>query len=570
MTNLSTCYLRAVSSPTDENLPKKLDSSIRREFNLLPMSDARISFGDVAIGARFLWKLPSFLRHPITLEEAKATLRHRLENREADFLFLAKHAIFQNPGSPYRQLLKLAGCEYGDLEKLARQDGVEGALKRLFRHGVYLTVDEFKGRQPIARGNTTIGLEPGQLRNPLSAVHVQTRSGASRSRGTPIILDLEDIRNNSVNTGLVLNARGGFGWAHADWAVPGGAIMFELLGSSTFGISKVRWFSQIDMAEPSIHPRYRWSARFMRWGSLLAGVPIPRPEHVPLDDPSPIIHWMEGTLQNGGTPHLRTSSSSAVRLCLFALRNGISLSSVHFTTGAEPITSSRLEIVRRTGAQPFPHYGSQDCGPIAQGCLTPKYSDDLHLFHDLHALIQPDRDADVRALPSNGLLMSSLRPRSRLILLNVSLGDQAIVEQRQCGCSLEQLGWTTHIHTIRSYEKLTALGMTFLDRDIIRVLEEVLPRRFGGAPTDYQLLEEEDKDGNPRLKLLVDPSVISLDQNEVRDAFLDAIGAGSGAERVMGLLWRDARILTVERRHPLTTPAGKILHLHVARTKGDA
>jgi hypothetical protein len=52
----------------------------------------------------------------------------------------------------------------------------------------------------------------------------------------------------------------------------------------------------------------------------------------------------------------------------------------------------------------------------------------------------------------------------------------------------------------------------------------------------------------------------------VAEAFLAAIGAGRGAEQVMGLAWRDAGLLRVERRAPLATVSGKILHLHaVAR-----
>jgi hypothetical protein len=34
----------------------------------------------------------------------------------------------------------------------------------------------------------------------------------------------------------------------------------------------------------------------------------------------------------------------------------------------------------------------------------------------------------------------------------------------------------------------------------------------------------------------------------------------------MGLHWRHANYLGVERRVPLTTPSAKILHLHVQRT----
>jgi len=31
-------------------------------------------------------------------------------------------------------------------------------------------------------------------------------------------------------------------------------------------------------------------------------------------------------------------------------------------------------------------------------------------------------------------------------------------------------GWDTHIHSIRSPEKLTAGGMSFLDTDVVRVI----------------------------------------------------------------------------------------------------
>jgi hypothetical protein len=145
------------------------------------------------------------------------------------------------------------------------------------------------------------------------------------------------------------------------------------------------------------------------------------------------------------------------------------------------------------------------------------------------------------------------------------MGDQGTLAPSACGCPLEQLGWTTHLSGVRSREKLTAGGMTFYDADVVRVLEHLLPARFGGGPTDYQLLEDEADSGEPVVRLLVNPTVGPLDGDRVGETFLEAIAPGSGAERIMGTVWRDGRILRVERRAPLTAASGKILHLHVAR-----
>ena len=535
-------------------------------MRMIPSRGSLVAFDDVAIGVRFFYRLPSFLRHPLSVEEARATLRRRLEHREADFLGLVRQAIYDHPGSLYRQLLNLAGCEYVDLERLVRQDGVEGALHSLFRHGVYLTVDEFKGRRPTIRGNVTISVDPGRFRNPYSASHVPARTSGSRGYGSLVLMDLAFIRDRAVNTGLVVDAQGGANWLHADWGVPGAATIAYLLELSSFGAPPVRWFSQVDPAAPGLQPAYRWSGRVMRWESLLAGVPLPRPQYVPLDDPLPIARWMEELLRTGRTPMLHTFPSSAVRVCLVASDVGVDLRGAQFMLSGEPTTAARLRVVRQAGADALPRYASTECGPIGYGCLAPEAPDDTHLLDDLHALIQPGPGSTVSGLPPTALLISSLRRTAPLILLNVALGDQAVFVRRPCGCPLERLGLATHLHTIRSYEKLTSGGMTFLDTDVIRVLEEVLPARFGGTPTDYQLLEDEADDGSPRLRLLVHPAVGPLDADAVAKAFLAEISAGSGVERVMGLLWRDAGFLRVERRAPLATGSGKILHLHLERT----
>jgi hypothetical protein len=145
------------------------------------------------------------------------------------------------------------------------------------------------------------------------------------------------------------------------------------------------------------------------------------------------------------------------------------------------------------------------------------------------------------------------------------MGDRAIVASGACNCPVETLGWSRRLHTVRSYEKLTVGGMTVLDSDVIRLLEEVLPARFGGAPTHYQLVEDHVGGRGPRLRLVVAPAVGPVDEMKVVDAFLEAVSAGSDTAAVMASAWREAGEVRVERRAPFVTDSGKILHLHAAR-----
>jgi hypothetical protein len=61
-------------------------------------------------------------------------LRERLERRETSFLALVRAAVYRVQASPYRALLDHAGCQYGDLERLVRRDGVDATLRELFAH----------------------------------------------------------------------------------------------------------------------------------------------------------------------------------------------------------------------------------------------------------------------------------------------------------------------------------------------------------------------------------------------------------------------------------------------------
>jgi hypothetical protein len=519
---------------------------------------------DAGAGARFLWRAPAFLRRPIARDEAQAGLRRRREGRERGFLELARRAVYGNTASPYRALLDHAGCELGDLEGLVQQDGVESALRALFRAGVYLTVDEFKGRRPIVRGHLSHRVDPAGFQNPRSSGHVPARSGASRSTGTAVLMDLDFIREGAEDTRLLFDAWGGIEWTRAVWQVPGSGAIARLLEYAAFGAPPVRWFSQVDPGEPGIHPRYRWSARLLRAAGWAAGRDFPRPEHVSVDAPLPIGRWMTTVLAEGNVPHVHCYVSSATRLCHVARTAGVDLRGGRFMVVGEPLTVAQRGAIETTGASVVARYGIVECGVVGFGCLAAREPDEVHVVDDLHAVVQPEGDGG-QALSSRSLLLSSLRPAAPLVLLNVSMGDEAIADSRTCGCPVEAIGWSRRLHTIRSYEKLTVGGMTVLDSEVIRLLEEVLPRRFGGAPTHYQLVEDHVGGPVPRLRLLVAPAVGPVDEAKVADAFLAAVSAGSDVAAVMVSAWRDAGALTIERRAPFVTGSGKILHLHVPR-----
>ena len=523
--------------------------------SFLKISERFTAQQSLATGFRFLTHLPAYLNNPLTISEARKILDQRLERREEDFLQLLRIAVIENPVSPYRELLSHAGCEYGDVCLMVEQEGLEGALEKLFHAGVYLTTDEYKGRRPAVRGSATINVDPELLRNPMVVPQFYARTSGSRGAATPVPFNMDGTRDHAVNMALSLAARGGANWRKAIWELSG---IGPLLWYSVFGGPVDRWFTKVDPKTAGISRWHPWKVRAMTTTGRLCGVSMPSTEHVPVDAPLPIVQWMEQTLKEGEIPHLWTSTSAAVRLCQAAEQAGTMLEGAQLTVTGEPVTEARLAAIQRVGANAVPDYGCVDSGgSISCACLSPEAPDDVHVFSDLNAVIQ----ADAPPFPGDALLLTSIRPSVPFVFLNVSMGDCASLNTRRCGCAVEALGWSTHLHTIRSFEKLTIGGMTFMDTDVVQILDEKLPHRFGGGPSDYQVAEEFAQDGHPRLRLLVHPRVGPLDPATVSDVFLDELGAGSEANRLMVCQLRDEQFLEVERKAPYMTSSGKILHL---------
>ena len=235
--------------------------------------------GAAASGIALAARLPGYFRRPITREEALAVMRRRYELREQTFLAIARQAIYANADSPYRRLLDLAACRYEDLEKLVLREGLDRALAVLFREGVYLTVDEFKGRRPVVRRGISFPVDPRRLRSPGARADILASTSGSRGARTVTGFDLTFVRDCAINTFLFLDARGGSRWVHADWEGPGGGAAFRLLKFSTSGTPVGAWFTR--------NRRETWrqaseiNAEFMRLGGRLGGIPFPPATWVP-------------------------------------------------------------------------------------------------------------------------------------------------------------------------------------------------------------------------------------------------------------------------------------------------
>ena len=208
---------------------------------------------------------------------------------------------------------------------------------------------------------------------------------------------------------------------------------------------------------------------------------------------------------------------------------------------------------------PWRSYGA---GRVGIGCAGPgRLSiDDVHVLTGKVAIfLRPTADGivDVPAL-----VLTSLDPTTPKLMLNVESGDTGVLVEHDCGCAVGAAGYRLHLHTIRSYDKLTIEGTNFFGGELMRLVEDVLPARFGGSPTDYQFVEDE-QDGLPRVRLFVSPRVGAVDDRAILEQALGGLAEGPGYRQMMAGIWRDGVTLTVERSEPFHTATAKIPALHV-------
>jgi hypothetical protein len=518
---------------------------------------------------RFLRGMRGFLRDTVTPGAARAAVMQRLAEREATLIRVAERGFFGAPRSPYRELFRVAGCDFGDFRRLVLDQGVEDALRALRAAGVYFSFEEFKGRTPVVRDGRELVVRPADFDNPWLSHYLHRTTSGTTGLGTRVSTDLDHLALEAEHRLLCLDAHGVLDAPFALWRppLPAGSGINSVLRGARIGRPPVKWFTPFQPAEFRPPLRHRLANRVIIEVGRALGAALPGPEPVPLDQAVRIARWMAESRDASGKALLNTTVSGGMRVGLAAREAGLDLSGAVFMVAGEPASPAKVRGMRASGATHFTDYGMAEAGRLGSGCGHARDENDVHVMLDAYAVITWPREVAIAGETLDSFHITHLHPAASKLLLNVEFDDYGMVEERSCGCPLEALGLRVHLREIRSFGKLTGEGVSLVGSEMVHVLEDVLPARFGGSALDYQIVEEEDAAGLTRLTLRVSPRVPLADEGAVLDALHQALARESLAGDVARAFWRQAGTLRLERAEPRVSARGKQLSLHSTRRR---
>jgi len=520
--------------------------------------------------ARFPLALRRFLQRTVTLDEARRTVRDRMQTRDARFLRIVERGIYAHPHSPYLRLLTHAGCEMGDLRALVTRMGVDGALQALRAQGVYVTFDELRGRKPIVRNGLTLAVTPRDFDNPLARRDFAITTGGSSGLAMGVNQNLDLLADETPFRRLMLEAHGMFGYPIVLWGhVLPGASMRGLFMYARMGLRVDTWFAPRPWRDSTHWMKYGLAATYMIACLRAAGTGVPFPRVVTLDRAEVVARHVRRLLDGHSRCLLFSGVSTALRVCLAAKDLGFDLAGCSLLVAGEPVTTAKARQMGEVGATVIPTYGVVEAGMVGYGCAKPADVTDVHLQSDALALFTHPHRIEPSGVTVPAFNVTTLLDTASKLLLNVQIDDYGDVEERACGCELDAAGYHTHVRQIRSYSKLVGEGITLMGDEIVPILEEVLPARFGGSSLDYQLVEEEDDRGFTRLHLAISPRVSIRNEQEVIDVMHDALRRSSPAGDLVRSVWQAAGAIQITRQEPMVTATGKVLPLHIPRRSAE-
>lgn len=529
---------------------------------------------------RFVGGLDKYLRNRLEPQEAirrsRALLKERIARRSENFLNIIQRGVFEYSKSPYLKLLEPKKISFSDVKKWVESDGIEPSLKRLQQEGIYFTVDEFKGKSEVRRNGASFRCSENMFDNPFLSTAYEVRSGATRSAGTRVRIDFDYLVQRSLYDAFLLNMHESLTSPIANWfpLFPGAPGINSSLRFTYMGNPPKKWFSQVDKAQVKVNWEKTWGTNLIFWMSRLHGVRLAKPEYVNLNHAHKVAQWASSMLDYYPNCIIYTFATSAVRVCMAALENGLNIKGARFLVTGETLTPQKRKEIESCGAVVIPVYGISEAGVIAAGCnkhtqcsSREDNSDHCHLYKDTTAVITHKYSVPHFEINVDSFLFSTLLYESPKLLLNVGMGDYGKVYTEPSDCEFGKMGFDTHISGIMSYEKLTGEGVTFVDTDFIHIIEKQLPEKFGGQSTDFQLVEEEDEKGFNRMRLLVSPRLGAIDENAIVSSFIDMLKKSESSPESWAqsgsVMWDQARVIRIKRDYPVSTPSGKILPFHL-------
>ncbi len=523
--------------------------------------------------AKYYWRMLAgthrLLRTP-PHADPQAVIGEQMAHREERFLETVRRVVFGAPANPYHRMFRLAGCGFEDLAESVRRDGLEDALASLARQGVYLTHDEFKGRQPLVRSGEHIPATIDSFLNPLAAGMLASASSGSSGPRVHTSSSTENRLHREAYFQLVRQELGlaGRAYVQALAILPSGTGLFAGLQEARRGGKVDRWFAVGGNAIGSGH--YRAGTSLLVLFARLLGAGVAFPTYLPRNDYSPAARWIAQRRGQGIACVVASPVSPAVRIVAAALEHGLDIRGTLFIAGGEALTEAKRAVFESARVDVYTGYWIHEIGPIGFACREMRSANCVHLYRDSVAVISRRRRAPLSEVEVDSLMFTTLLPSAARVLINAEMDDTGVIEPARCRCTFSELGFDRQIRDIFSFGKLTGQGITLLGSDVVRALEVALPARFGGAPGDFQLVEYE----GPRqtqLRLRVNPRLGRLPADKVRECFLEAIrpcAGGVGAAR----LFRHTGAIEVVLDEPYATATGKIhpLHLLGARQNRDA
>ena len=465
-----------------------------------------------------------------------------MSTREARFIEILDRLVFRQPQSPYNRLLRLAGAEEGDVRSLVGAEGVEGALDKLAAAGVRVSWDEFKGRSPVVRGSNTLHFRESDFDNRLVKTALVSGSSGTSGRPVRVKVDLDFIEESAPNWGVWFDVCGWQGRPLVFWTPTHTGLANRYLICAKLGYRYEKWFAMADMRAP--FDRLRSQAVHRLAQSTLS---LPKAEPADLRQSNRVMHY----LADHPRALVNTSPSAAATLSRAALDAGRSLAGVCFLLGAEPLTPDRRKMIESSGAACHATYGTAESGWIGVQFDCDHEHDQVRVFRDSYAVLG-GRDG------AGELLVSSLVRAAGKVLINVEIGDSGCLQQRRGDLPADRWGYDLTLHTIRSFRKITSFGVTWAVADLYPVVEEFLPRRFGGKVGDYQFVEKQTAHGVAQLVLRIAPGVGSIDEKQLVGEFLREIGTKRSYYRPMAEMVDAAAAISVERSAPQGSANGKV------------